>query len=95
MNGIDEISGWINCATVGSAIAPRIRDVTVIPNCAPGELEGEVAQRGDDAPRCPITLRSSLHVAAVHSDESELGSHEEPGEQDEQDDRAQPEVGAN
>ena len=66
------------------------------PQLRPGELEGEIAQRGEDAPGRPITiLRLSLHVAAVHSHESELGGHEEPGEQDEQDDRAQPEVCAN
>ena len=73
MNGIEEITGWISCATVGSAMAPRIRDVTVIPNCAP-ESRRRAAQRGDDAPRCPITIRCDLRsVAAVHSHESELG----------------------
>ena len=62
----------------------------------PGELEGEVSQGGEDAPRRPVTiLRPSLHIAAVHGDEGELRSYEEPGEQDEQDDRAQPEVGTN
>ena len=66
------------------------------PKLRPGELEREISQGGEDAPRRPITiLRPSLHIAAVHGDEGELCSHEEPGEQDEQDDRAQPEVGTN
>jgi hypothetical protein len=62
----------------------------------PGQLEREIAQRSEDAPRRPdAVLGLALDVAAIDCDQSELTRDEEAGEEDENDDRGQPQEGAN